>query len=349
MFFKQFSPLAISLLGLIAPDFVASQTQNPVPVTVALPAINNSPAAVEAKSLNDWLRRMHEASKNRAYIGTYVVSSGGQIQSAKIWHVCEAGQQTERVETLTGAPRSTFRHNEKVVTFMPEQKLVRHEKRDVLSSFPEIIQSADHQISDFYKLKLEGVERIAGVEADIAVLSPKDAMRFGYRVWTEQKKGLVVKLQTLDADGRVLEQAVFSELLMDAPVKMEKLLQMMGKVEGYRVEQPALLKTTASAEGWRLSSSVAGFRPMSCYKRPVSASGASAAEESIQWIFSDGLASVSLFVEAYDKQRHNKESAMSMGATHTLTRHIGSYWLTAMGEVPMATLKQFASGLERKK
>jgi sigma-E factor negative regulatory protein RseB len=69
----------------------------------------------------------------------------------------------------------------------------------------------------------------------------------------------------------------------------------------------------------------------------------------VQWVFSDGLASVSLFLESYDRQRHNKESGMSMGATHTLTRHIGNYWLTAMGEVPMATLKQFASGLAHKK
>lgn len=343
MFYKQFSPLALCLCALAAPDLVASQPLNSG-LSVAAPA-----ASQEAKGLNDWLRRMHEASKNRAYIGTYVVSSGGQMQSAKIWHVCEGGQQTERVEALTGAPRSTFRHNEKVVTFMPEQKLVRHEKRDVLNSFPEIVQSPDHRISDFYKLKLEGTERVAGVEADIALLLPKDAMRFGYRVWTEQKKGLVVKLQTLDADGRVLEQAAFSELLMDAPVKMDKLLQMMGKVEGYRVEQPALIKTTAIAEGWRLPAPVAGFKPLSCYKRPSTTGTASATEESIQWVFSDGLASVSLFVEAYDRQRHTKESGMSMGATHTLTRQIGNYWLTVMGEVPMTTLKQFASGLERKK
>jgi sigma-E factor negative regulatory protein RseB len=174
-------------------------------------------------------------------------------------------------------------------------------------------------------------------------------MRFGYRVWTEQKKGLVVKLQTLDIDGRVLEQAAFSELLMDAPVKMDKLLQMMGKVEGMRVEQPTLVKTTASAEGWYLPASVAGFKPISCYKRPAVASASSAADDSVQWVFSDGLASVSLFLESYDRQRHNKESGMSMGATHTLTRHIGNYWLTAMGEVPMATLKQFASGLAHKK
>ena len=343
MFYKKFIPLALFSCVLAAPDLVASQAINSN-LSAAAPA-----AVQDAKGLNDWLRRMHEASKNRAYIGTYVVSSGGQMQSAKIWHVCEGGQQTERVETLTGAPRSTFRHNEKVVTFLPDQKLVRHEKREALNSFPEIVQSADHRISDFYKLKLEGTERIAGVEADIAVLVPKDAMRFGYRVWTEQKKGLVVKLQTLDVDGRVLEQAAFSELLMDAPVKMDKLLQMMGKVDGLRVEQPTLVKTTASAEGWYLPASVAGFKPISCYKRPALTGATSVTEDSMQWVFSDGLASVSLFVESYDRQRHSKESGMSMGATYTLTRQIGNYWLTVMGEVPMTTLKQFANGLERKK
>ena len=333
-----------------------AHAQTPSSASTVPSSVSAASATVvdEGKGLNDWLRRMHESAKNRTYIGTYVVSSGGQMQSAKIWHVCEGGQQVERVETLTGAPRSTFRHNEKVVTFLPEQKLVRHEKRDATGSFPEIVQFADHRIADFYKLKAEGVERIAGVEADVAVLQPKDTLRFGYRVWTVQKKGMVVKLQTLDTGGRVLEQAAFSDLVMDAPVKMDKLLQMMAKVDGLRVEQPALVKTTASAEGWSMTAPVPGFKPMSCYKRPASQSATNSpastlVDEPMQWIFSDGLASVSLFVEPYDRQRHTKESAMSMGATQTLTKLAGNYWLTAMGEVPMSTLKQFANGLERKK
>ena len=94
---------------------------------------------------------------------------------------------------------------------------------------------------------------------------------------------------------------------------------------------------------------VAGFKPMSCYKRPATNASAAATDEPLQWIFSDGLASVSLFVEPFDRQRHDKESSMSMGATQTMTRQLGPYWLTAMGEVPMSTLKLFANGLERKK
>lgn len=315
---------------------------------VAAQATPPAASAVESRSINDWLMRMHEASRKRSYIGTFVVSSGGAMSSAKIWHVCEGDQQMERVETLTGAPRSIFRHNDQVVTFMPDHKVVRSEKRESLGMFPQLLQSTDSRIADFYKVKQEGTDRVAGVEADIVLLVPKDNMRFGYRVWTEQKKGLVVKLQTLDTDGKVLEQAAFSELQLDAPVKMDKLLQMMGKVEGYRVEKPVLVKTSASAEGWVLKAPVAGFKPMSCYKRPVTASPAPG-EEPLQWIFSDGLASVSIFVEPFDRQRHERESSLSMGATQTITRQLDGYWVTVMGEVPMATLKLFANGLERRK
>lgn len=346
MNFNLFRLVVIAVWALPAMNYVAAQVSSPVNAS-ALPTPQAT--AGESRSINDWLMRMHEASKNRAYVGTFVVSSGGAMSSAKIWHVCEGNQQVERVETLTGAPRSIFRHNDQVVTFMPDQKVVRSEKRQSLSLFPELLQSTDSRIADFYRVRREGAERVAGVEADVIVLVPKDNMRFGYRVWTEQKKGLVVKLQTLDTDGKVLEQAAFSELQLDAPVKMDKLIQMMGKVEGYRVERPVLVKTTASAEGWVLKAPVAGFKPVSCYRRPAAATNAVTGEDPLQWVFSDGLALVSIFVEPFDRLRHDKEASLSLGATQTITRQLDAYWLTVMGEVPMTTLRLFASGLERKK
>ena len=36
------------------------------------------------------------------------------------------------------------------------------------------------------------------------------------------------------------------------------------------------------------------------------------------------------------------------GATHTLTRRVQDWWLTAVGEVPPQTLKAFAQSLERR-
>ena len=313
------------------------------------------PAAslAEVRSLNDWLMRMRQASLNRSYVGTFVVSAGGNMSSAKIWHVCEGTQQVERVETLTGAPRSIFRHNDQVTTFMPERKVARTEKRESLGLFPQLFESADSHIADFYKFRQEGLERVAGIDADIIMLVPKDRLRFGYRVWSERKNGLVVKLQTFDADGKVVEESAFSELQLDATVSMNQLLQMMGKVQGYRLDKPVLLKTTAAAEGWTLKTPVAGFNDMSCYKRPASVAGgadkSASGEGPLQWIFSDGLASVSIFVETFDRQRHVRESTLSLGATQTLTRHLGGHWITLVGEVPPLTLKLFASALEYKK
>ena len=345
--FKRFRLVALVLWALPAMNYVAAQVS-----TTTTPAAASS-AAADSRSLNDWLMRMHQASTNRSYIGTFVVSAGGNMSSAKIWHVCEGKQQVERVETLTGALRSIFRHNDQVVTFMPDQKVARSEKRESLGLFSELFQSADSRIGDFYKVRQQGIERVAGVDADIILLTPKDSLRFGYRVWTERSNGLVVKLQTLDTDGKVLEQAAFSELQLDAPIKMDKLIQMMGKLDGYRVEKPVLVKTTASAEGWVLKTAVAGFNSMSCYQRPVSAAtgqaNAAAGEGPLQWIFSDGLASVSIFVEPLDRQRHLREASLSLGATQTMTRQLGVYWITLVGEVPMTTLRLFASGLEHKK
>lgn len=339
MRFKLFRFLALMGFALAAASDAAAQT--PPPVATTAPGVS-----AESRNINDWLMRMHEASRNRSYVGTFVVSSGGTMSSARIWHVCDGTQQLEKVETLTGAPRTIFRHNDKVVTFIPDQKVVRAEKHESLGLFPQLLKSTDSHIADFYTARQEGSERVAGLEADIVALIPRDTLRFGYRVWAEQKKGMVIKLQTLDADGKVLEQAAFSELQLDAPVKLDKLAQMMAKVDGYRMETSGLVKTTASAEGWVLKTPVPGFQSMGCHKRPTAGRTRS---DPMQWVFSDGLASVSIFVEFFDAQRHLKESRMSLGATQSLTRRVDAYWLTVMGEVPMATLGLFADGLERKK
>jgi sigma-E factor negative regulatory protein RseB len=333
------SMVALWGLGMLG----AAVAQTPA----AAPALLQQRAVPDAeRSLGEWLERMHEASRSRSYIATLVVSSNtGAMSSARIWHACDGQLQLERVESLSGAPRSTFRRNEEVVTFIPEQRVARTERRESLGLFPELLKSNAASIPEFYAVRRIGSDRVAGFEADVLHLAPKDTLRFGYRIWSEKKSGLVVKLQTLDLDGRVLEQSAFSELQLDAPVRAEKLSQMMAATDGWRVEKAEAVKTTAAAEGWQLKAPVAGFRPVNCYKRP----GGALPEGSMQWVFSDGLAAVSLFVEAYDRQRHQQEGLFSSGATQTLTRRVQEWWLTAVGEVPPQTLKAFAQSLERRR
>ncbi len=344
-----FSRTSFVLAALLAGGAALAQAQESLVVAQAAGQQPSSAAHHPERSVSEWLLRMNEASKLRSYIGTFVVlSNSGRMSSARIWHACEGDQQVERVESLTGAPRSTFRRNSEVVTFLPELRVARMEKRESLGLFPSLIKSSDSSIPEFYSARRIGSDRVAGFAADVVQLAPTDNLRYGYRIWSERKSGLVVKLQTIDADGTVLEQAAFSELQLDAPVRIDKLNQMMSATEGWRIEKAEALKTTATAQGWQLKSAIAGFKPINCYKRPGGV-GAAGNDGGMHWIFSDGLAAVSLFVEPYDGKRHAQEGIFASGATQTLTRRIQDWWLTAVGEVPSQTLNAFAQSLERRK
>ena len=311
------------------------------------------PAGVEAgadhRSLDAWLVRMHEASRRRAYIGTVVVSDGVNMASARIWHVCDGTQQIERVVTLTGAPRTTFRRNDQVVTFLPQSMVVVTERRESLGLFPNLLRAGGAMVGQFYQARLVGHERVAGLEADVVLIEPVDRLRFGYRIWSDQNTGLVLKLQTLNGDGQVLEQVAFSELQLDAPVSLQKLSRMMGNTEGYRIERVESAPTTALSEGWTVANPVPGFQSVSCRKRPVVPLNGNTPETAMQWVFSDGLATVSLFVQPFDPGRQPAEGATALGATHTLTRRHGTWWVTAVGEAPLQTLAAFVQGLERRR
>jgi len=306
------------------------------------------PAAAQAasRSVSEWLTRMHEASRQRAYTGTLVVSAGASMSASKIWHVCDGQQQVERVDSLTGAPRTTIRRNNEVITFAPENKTAVVEKRESLGLFPDMGRTPNNQIPQFYTAREVGSQRVAGHLADTVEIMPRDEWRFGYRIWSEHQTGLVVKIQTLGEQGVVLEQVAFTELQLDAPVSMDKLKQAMKDTRGYEVLKPALRKTTPEAQGWRLKEAIPGFQSMSCHTRETGAALAPG-QAPMQWVFSDGLASVSLFVEPFDEQRHRQERPAAVGATHSLGRRVGDHWVTAMGEVPVATLKRFIQAIER--
>lgn len=332
--------LLLCVFGWLAQSGAAAQ---PIPPQLV-------DAQTTATGIERWLMRLHDAPRACAYIGTFVVTTGSDMSTSRIWHVGNGEQQMARVESLTGTARTTFRRNDQVVTFLPDSRTVIHETREALGLFPNLLNRADASVTRFYRLHTVGQARVAGLDADIVQLLPIDPLRFGYQIWTERKTGLMVKLQTLDPAGNVIEQAAFSELQLGAPVVMAKLKAMMDNPQGYQVVSPTLVKTTLNDEGWVLDTAVPGFTPVRCYKRIVG--GAGAANAPVQCVYSDGLASVSLFVESFDVQRHGHllaHNLVSMGATSVRMRQLGAWWLTAVGEVPAQTLAVFVQALERKR
>jgi sigma-E factor negative regulatory protein RseB len=128
--------------------------------------------------------------------------------------------------------------------------------------------------------------------ADVLWFKPQDDLRLGYRIWSDQATGLVMKLQTR-VDGRVVEQAAFSEIDWNAPVRAEDLSRSMDAIAGFRVVSVDA-KTSAQSEGWGCQP-VEGFVPVQCYRRTLATQADT--RSVLQCSYSDGLASVSLFLE----------------------------------------------------
>jgi len=317
--------LGMGLVGAAWAQSTPAVTADPVPVT----------------GIQAWIERLYEATRNRAYGGTFVVSRGSDMTAARIAHVCDGRQQIERIETLNGPTRITWRRDDEVMTLMPDKQWAVRDRRELLRLFPGPLRVPGVEVGDFYRAEVRGTERVAGFDAWVVDFQPRDALRYGHRIWSEKGTGLVLKLQTLDTNGAVLEQVAFTELHLDVPLRVEVLAQQMDDTRGYRVVRPTLNKTTPDAEGWRLKADVPGFRPVTCWAR---AEEAGRPRPPLQCVFTDGLASVSLFFGAGESGAGHRGQ---LGAMHVLTQRVAGQPVTALGEVPRATLQRFLDALER--
>lgn len=314
-------------------------------------SVQAAPQSVGSASLpstvDGWVARMHDAARHRSYSGTWVVGvAGGSMASSRVWHVCDGQTQMERVDALTGTPRTVFRRNGAVRIFFPETHIVRDERRDALGSFPPFPAVEGAALAQHYTAESQGEARVAGLVADVVWFRPRDALRFGYRLWVDHDTGLLLQIQTLAASQQVLEQAAFSEVELREPVSLERLQQMMRDTQGYRAVVGPEMHAVPRTQGWLLRQPIAGFVAVQCYAHahPASTSG-----RTEQCVYSDGLATVSLFVELYGAARPaSAMQSVAVGATHSLTaRAMGNAWVTAVGEVPPQTLKLFTEQLVR--
>ena len=312
-------------------------------------AVANETVAA-ASEVRAWLMRIHEAASHRNFQGTFVVSGGGAVSSARIAHFCEGPNQYERSESLDGQTRHVYRRNDLVHTVWPTARVALVEQRTLLASFPALLQAGDDRIVDFYNVRPDGVERVAGHEANVLLVKPKDAFRYGYRLWADQASGLLLRADVLGERGEVMETSAFSEVTIGVKPQPETVLLPMNRLDGYRVLRPVLTATRLEAEGWTLRQPAPGFRQVSCVKRPLDGPGPADKDgvepQVLQTIYSDGLTYVSVFIEPFNARRHLRQMLATVGATQTLMLQQGEWWVTVVGDVPPATLSMFAKGLE---
>lgn len=333
-------PLAILGSCLLAPAFAACLT--------------SAAAAADPSDARAWLAWIHGAAAQRNYQGTLVVSAGGVVSSSSIAHFCAGDQTYERQEALDGRMQRVYRHNDLQHTFWPQDQIVVVERRESAPRARPGGVAAEPRALDQYELKAEGRERVAGRDAQVVLLKPRDEMRYAQRLWADRATGLLLRADILGPQRSVLESTAFSAVEIGVRAQPDSVLGPMKRIDGYRVVRAKPQSTRLEDEGWSLARAVPpGFELASCVKRPLASgaapgSSAPAPAQVVHAVFSDGLAHVSIFIEPYESRRHKTGVEGQIGATGTLMQRRGDHWLTAMGDVPPATLKWFVDALERR-
>ena len=295
--------------------------------------------------------RIHDAAAHSNYVGTYVNSAGGSVISSRVAHFCDAhNNELERIDALDGEARGILRINDQVRTLWPRQRVAVIEPVDPRASFPSLVSGSEKRIPDFYELRPESSERIAGRDADRLLLKARDSERYDHVIWADRATGLLLRVD-VQVGGRTLESSGFSDVQIGVRPDPGAIYAELHRTDGYRVVKPLMEPTKLETEGWTLQPRLVppGFQTIGCVRRALPMPGADGGQARVlQTIFSDGLTHVSLFIEPYQPQRHRSEGLTAIGATNTLTRREKDFWITVVGDVPPATLDQFVHALDRK-
>jgi sigma-E factor negative regulatory protein RseB len=300
-----------------------------------------------------WLLRIHQAANQGNYSGVLVFSAGSVVSSSRVLHVRVGSQTYERLDALDGRQQTVLRHNDDVHTLWPNARMALIEKRDALATQETTPQAVDPRLLEQYNLRKEGPSRVAGRDAVVLVLEPRDSLRYAQRLWADAASGLMLRADVLAQPpvSVVLESSGFSTIDVGIKANPRVVLDALRAMDGYRVIRPQQQRTRLEDEGWVHARPVAGFALLACLKRPVptmAEDASPAPARALQAVFSDGLARVSVFIEPFDAGRHKREGHAITGATLSLAVRRQDHWITAVGDVPAQTLKMLVDSIERR-
>lgn len=308
---------------------------------LASPAHADSPGDAVA-----WLQKMAAAAQKLNYTGTFIYQSGGSAETSRITHLVDASGEHERLEVLDGSPREVVRSNDEVRCFLPEDKVVIVEKRSQYKAFPALLPSSAAALGEHYQIRKGEVARIAGFDSQQILLEPKDNLRYGHVLWAEINSGLLLKARLVNEKNEPIEQFAFTQLQIGGVIERESLRPKFDARSAEWKVQNARAAQSMSRGDWVFKAELPGFRRSLGMRRQAARAGV----ETTHFLFSDGLAAISVFIEPLAAGQDRTEPALySAGAINVYKRVAGNHLLTVLGEVPMATLKRLGDGIEPKR
>lgn len=287
-----------------------------------------------------WLERMGQSQQTMNFEGQFVHVHDGEIQSMHILHaVTEEGVQ-ERVFALNGHAREIIRQGDQCTCIWPDLRLVVVGEFGRRAGFSSTRFTNAAQLDDLYTVVMGGVGRVADRPSQIIEIRPRDTLRYGFRLWLERQHGMLLRVDLLDEQGHVLEQTMFTHLEV-LPTVDFSALQAVTATDGFRVYREEKLPS-AQGQGlseWMATELPAGFQQKSTVIRMNPRSG----KPMRHIVYTDGLATVSVFIEALDASLDKAPPMVRgkhMGAVNAHVCEIDGFRITVVGEVPEDTVRR---------
>jgi sigma-E factor negative regulatory protein RseB len=312
--------------------------------------------SLAAEDPREWLQKMNQALATRNYDGTFFHLSEGRVETMRIVHRVRAGRVTERLQSLDGSGREFVRNNDELTCYLPDQHTVlvepRSDKGPFLGSLPQFGEDVDQ----FYRIESLPAARVLGRPAKVIAVNPKDQFRFGYRLWLDEKTAMPLKTQLCDSRGQVIEQIFFARLDMPDSIPDSELAPAV-HTEGMRwVRQgPSHDSASAALSAFRASELPPGFHLTVAGAQTIGGATAPASH----LVYSDGLATVSVFVEAPPAAAPGAGDSGSVapaeppmqglarvGSGYAFSTVVQGHQVTAVGEVPAQTVEFIAHSVK---
>ena len=307
-----------------------------------LQASAQEPRRDVVRSEAQWIQAARTAALKTNYVGTIIYQVEGEMTSSRITHMFDGSKSHERIQTLDGKPREYLRKrsdsDDEVQCLIPESRKVVVEKRSVEESFPGLSRATPDEILERYDARLGAVERVAGFEAQMLALEPRDNRRYAYRLWLDRTTGLLLRAQTLNERKEVIEQIAFSDVRIGDRVYRSSL-KPAWSTDGWSVERSDYRKADLAKQGW-IVPAPNGFRKTKEVTRRMHAGDA------MQVVFADGLATISVFIEPNSPVADPPGAVRTHGPTSAYSRRLNEALVTVVGEVPPGTVRALAQSVE---
>jgi sigma-E factor negative regulatory protein RseB len=296
------------------------------------------------RSAVEWLNRMSRAAHDLSYEGTFTYEHDGRMQTMQLFHGTGGEGERDRLITLDGASREVVREGGRVTAILPDHKAVVEEEAGPGIPLPINVPTRIDQLESFYQTRVGGLARVAGEAARKIVIVPRDHYRYGQTLWLDEKTGLLLKAELRDGRNGVVEQLVFTRLKVYEHGLPAGVLKAQSPADGltrYAPHEGGEHPPTPDQSRWVVTNLPAGFREE--MRRTHNMPGTKTAVE--HRVFSDGLASVSVFIEPARGRKGQRARTLHKGALNAYTRYVDNQKVTVLGDVPAATVRLIGDGV----